>query len=101
VTENAAPAATSKAGSSISFSATAAGCAHPLYQFWVLAPGSHTWQILQTYSSTATFTWNTGGLPAGSYLYTVWVRDAASAGAACSSLGCEDAFYPATTYALS
>jgi hypothetical protein len=100
VTESAAPASTAPVGTTVTFSASASGCPNPLYQFWVLAPGSTTWQVLHAYSSTATFNWNTTGLAAGTYRYTVWVRDASSAGTGCNSLGCFDAYSPATSYTL-
>jgi spore germination protein YaaH len=100
VTEAAAPASTAPRGTSITFSATASGCSRPLYQFWILAPGSHTWQIGQAYSSSATFTWNTTGLAAGGYVYTVWVRDASSTGTSSNSLGSFDSYSPATGYTL-
>jgi hypothetical protein len=87
-------------GTAITYTASASGCSHPLYQFWVLAPGSHTWQIVQAYSPTATLSWSTTGLPAGSYTYTVWARDATSTGVSCNSLGCFDTYYPATPYTL-
>jgi hypothetical protein len=100
VTDVASPGSPQASGTAITFTATAAGCAHPLYQFWILAPG-HTWQVVQAYSPSATFNWTTTGLPAGSYLYTVWVRDSGSTGTSCGSLGCEDAYFPGTAYKLS
>jgi hypothetical protein len=100
VTASAAPASPQASGTSVTFTASASGCPNPLYQFWILPPGSSTWQIKQAYSSTATFTWTTAGLPAGNYMYTVWVRDASSPGTSCGSLGCEDAYFPGTTYTL-
>src|SRR5260370_722236 len=100
VTESAAPPSPSPAGTTFTFTATASGCSHPLYQFWILAPGSTTWSIVQAYSSTANFSWNTSGKPAGSYLYTVWARDVGSSGTSCSYLGCNDAFFPGTAYTL-
>src|SRR5205814_9548868 len=57
VTESAAPVSPQRAGTGVTFTAGAAGCPHPLYQFWVLAPGSTTWQVGQAYSPSATFTW--------------------------------------------
>ena len=99
VTVSGTPASTSKAGTTVTFVASASGCSHPLYQFWILAPG-HTWQVVQAYSTATTFNWNTTGLPAGSYLYTVWARDAGSTGTSCGSLGCEDAYFPGTAYKL-
>jgi hypothetical protein len=101
VTDTAAPASTATVGTPVVFTAVALGCPHPLYQFWVLAPGSTTWKIAQAYSSTATFTWSTVGLPAGTYRYTVWVRDSSSSGTNSNSLGRFDSYSPATTYTLS
>jgi hypothetical protein len=98
--ETAAPGSPQLSGTSVTFTATASGCPNPLYQFWILAPGSTTWQVAKAYSSSASFAWNTSGLPAGTYRYTVWVRDASSTGTSCGSLGCFDAYAPATGYAL-
>jgi len=83
------------AGTQVTFtgSASASFCPNPLFEFWILAPGSTTWKIVQAYSTSATFTWNTGGLVAGTYLYTLWVRDA-------SSSATLDAYFPGTAYTL-
>src|SRR6267142_4509583 len=78
VTASAAPASPQAHGTTITISGAASGCPNPLYQFWIQAPGSQTWQIGQAYSNTATFRWNTAGLAAGTYRYSVWVRDASS-----------------------
>jgi hypothetical protein len=99
VTDSPSPGSPQASGTSVTFTASASGCPHPLYQFWILRPGS-TWQIVQPYSTNATFIWTTTGLPAGSYSYTVWARDSGSSGTFCSSLGCNDAFYPAQSYGL-
>ena len=100
VSDSAAPGSPQVSGTTVTFTASASGCAHPLYQFWLLAPGSHTWQILQPYSSAATATWNTSAMASGNYLYTVWARDVSSAGTSCGSLGCDDVYYPAAGYSL-
>src|SRR5438034_861956 len=100
VTDTAAPGSPQLAGTSITFTATSTGCPHPLYQFWILRPGSTTWQILQPYSSSSTFSWSTGGLAQGNYLYTVWARDSSSTGTFCSTLGCSDVYSPGTAYTL-
>ena len=100
VTDSAAPSSPQASGTAITFTASALGCPHPLYQFWILVPG-HAWQVMQPYSTSATFNWVTTGLPAGSYLYTVWARDSGSKGTSCSSLGCQDAYFPGTAYNLS
>ena len=60
-----------------SASGTGAGCTAPQYQFWLLPPGG-TWSVVQPYSSTATYGWNTSGLPAGTYRFSVWARETGS-----------------------
>jgi spore germination protein YaaH len=93
VTASATPASPSPAGTAVTFTAEAAGCPNPLYQFWILIPGSSTWTKEQAYSASPTFNWSTAGpLPAGTYRFSVWVRDASSAGAISTSLGALDAF---------
>jgi hypothetical protein len=64
----------------VTITAAAAGCtnANPRYEFWMLAQGSSTWQLLQGYSTSASYVWNTNGAPAGTERFGVWVRDAAS-----------------------
>src|SRR5258706_14386948 len=57
-------------GSPLTFAASSAGCAKPLYQFWVRYP-SGTWYLKQKWSATATFSWNTTGLANGAYLVKV------------------------------
>ena len=100
VTESAAPASPQLPGTTVTFTAVASGCPNPLYQFWILAPGASTWTSLGAYSSTASYTWNTTGKPAGAYRYTVWVRDASSSGTNSNNLGSFDTYFPATTYTL-
>jgi hypothetical protein len=39
--------------------------------------GSSAWQIVQGYSTSATYRWNTAGAAAGTEHFGVWVRDAA------------------------
>jgi hypothetical protein len=92
VTASATPASPQAHGISITFTASASGCANPRYQFYILAPGG-SWTILQAYSSTATFSWSTSALPAGTYHYSVWVRDAASSAT-------YDSYFPGAAFAL-
>jgi spore germination protein YaaH len=92
VTAFAAPPSPSMPGTAVTLTGSAAGCPNPLYQFWIMPPGSSTWTVVQAYSSTATFAWNTTGKAAGTYRFSVWVRDSSSAGPSCNSLGCNDAF---------
>jgi hypothetical protein len=92
VTASASPASPQAHGSGITFTASASGCSNPRYQFWILAPGG-SWTMVQAYSSSATFPWATTGLPAGTYHYSVWVRDA-------SSSGSYDSYFPGAAYVL-
>ena len=99
VTAAAAPPSPSVHGTAITFTGVASGCTSPLYQFWMLAPGSTTWTIAQAYSASATFNWTTTGLAPGTYRFSVWVRDAGSAGTNSNSLGSYDTF-GGTNYSL-
>src|SRR5260370_36968516 len=85
------------AGTAVTFSAGSPGCANPLYQFWILRPGSTTWQIVQPYSANASFNWNTS-MPVGTYLYSVWVRDAGGSGTLFLPLCCNHGLFPGTPY---
>jgi len=99
VTASAAPTSPQLAGTAVTFTGVASGCPTPLYEFWMLAPGSSTWTVARAYSSTAMFIWSTTGLAGGTYYFAVWVRDASSSGTSCNSLGCLDA-YTAVSYTL-
>jgi len=101
VTASAAPASPQASGTAVTFTGSASGCSSPLYQFWILNPGSSTWMVAQAYSSAATFNWSTTGKPAGIYRFSVWARDSGSSGTSCNSLGCNDAFVPGFTYTIS
>lgn len=80
------------AGSIMNIFAVASGCTHPLYQFFVLNPGG-SWTVIQPFSARNNSNWDTRGPePAGTYNYSVWVRDASQAGAHTNSLGNYDAF---------
>jgi hypothetical protein len=47
------------------------------YEFWVGTPAG-IWHVVRAYSSSATFSWNTSGLPRGRYTLAVHVRNAGS-----------------------
>src|SRR5207245_1647930 len=94
VTASAAPTSPQPSSTPVTITGSASGCSSPLYQFWILTPGSSTWTIAQAYSSTTTFNWNTTGKAAGTYRFSVWARDSSSAGSSCNSLGCTDACVP-------
>jgi len=65
------------AGHAIQLSAASTGCPNAQYEFWVQAPGGQ-WTVLQGYGPSSTLTWNTTGLPTGTYLFDVWARQSGS-----------------------
>jgi hypothetical protein len=90
VSDAAAPPSPSIAGTPVTFTAAASDCPNPRYQFWMLAPGSGTWQIVQPYGPNPVFNWDTTGKGTGTYRVTVWARDAASPGTAGNTAGTWD-----------
>ncbi len=101
VTDSASPASPAMAGTTVTVTA-ASSCIHPnqLYEFWLLAPGATQYTLAQSYSTSPTLTWSTGGHPLGSYRINVWVRDAASSGASSNASGSWDAYNAGLTYTL-
>ena len=99
VSASTAPPAMASVGTVVAITGTASGCPSPLYEFWILTPGSTIWQLVQGYSASATYSWNTSGLAAGAYSFSVWARDSHSTGGSGDSLGRWDA-YKAFQYAL-
>jgi len=67
-------------GAHVTFTGVASGCmnSNPVYEFWMRAAGSSSWQMIRGYSTSATYDWNTTGALAGTERFGVWVRDAAS-----------------------
>ncbi len=63
-------------GTSVTFNAAATRCPGAQFQFW-LQPHGGSWTVQRTYGVN-TWTWNTTGLPAGTYEIGVWVRQAGS-----------------------
>jgi hypothetical protein len=100
VSASAMPASPQASGSAVQLTATATGCANPLYEFWMLTPGSSTWQAVRGYSAAATFSWSTAGLATGTYRFSIWVRDSTSSGLYGNGLGAYDAFNASTYYSL-
>jgi hypothetical protein len=101
VTAVASPASPQVQGQTITITAssTCTGGAGPVYEFWVLAPGSTTWQMAQGYSFSNTFTWFTGGIN-GTYRYSVWVRDNSSPGTHPQFLSSYDAYFPSAVFTI-
>jgi hypothetical protein len=77
MTASASPASASPVGTAVSVKGAATGCPNPRYEFWLLPPGG-SWSMVQAYSPSATYAWNTAGLSASSYRFSVWARDAGS-----------------------
>ena len=67
----------------------------------MLPPGSQTWQVVQAYSPSTSFSWNTTTAASGTYRFIVKARDTSSAGTAGSGNpnGAWDA-YVAISYSL-
>ena len=89
---SATPPSPAASGTPVAITATAT-CSHanPLFEFWMRAGGTSVWQLVQPYSTTATYNWNSTGAAAGTVNFWVWVRDASSAGTNRSSMGSYDA----------
>ena len=64
-------------GANVQFTGSSNGCAGALYQFLLQRPGG-AWTVTRSFSSTSTWTWNTGGAAQGTYLVGLWVKAAAS-----------------------
>jgi hypothetical protein len=65
--------------SQIPWTGSAFGCNNPEYRFYVLPPGG-TWTLKRGYG-TANWTWDTTGLPVGTYQIGIWARQIGSANA--------------------
>ena len=64
---------TQPAGSAVSFTASSAGCPVPLYAYWVQYPDG-TWKLQRALSTDPSWSWNTAGLPIGTYTVHVWAN---------------------------
>jgi hypothetical protein len=65
------------AGAPITLNSSAAGCASPEYEVWVLPPGG-SYQLLQPYATSASYVWNAPATPLGVYTFQVWARQSGS-----------------------
>jgi hypothetical protein len=74
------------AGTLIAVTATSGGCSSPVYEFWLQYP-SGTWVMKQVFSSSATWSWNSAGYPAGSYLIHVWANQSGDSTATWETFG--------------
>jgi Cysteine-rich secretory protein family len=89
-------------GTTVTVTAQASGCTdlNPVYQFWVLPPGGNAYLLQQAYSTSRTFTWNTTGLTAGDYHFSIWARDASSTGVYGNQFGRWDTYNNSILYTL-
>jgi hypothetical protein len=96
------PASPKAAGTTVTVTANASGCpnANPVYHFGLMAPGAATYTMVQDYSTTATFSWNTTGLAPGTYRFSIWARDASSSGAYGNSSGAWDVYNNNVTFTI-
>jgi hypothetical protein len=73
------PAPPQQSGTQVTLTATTSGCPNPLYEFWARWQGSSTWQLLQGYSNSNVYRWNSAGAAAGTEQFGIWVKDVGSA----------------------
>jgi hypothetical protein len=77
-------------GAAASFNSTASGCPAPQFEYWIRYPNG-AWHLGRGYGAGA-FSWSNAGLPVGTYTFSVWAKDASSAGTHGNSSGRYDAF---------
>jgi hypothetical protein len=81
VTLGASPPSPSVSGTRVTLTASTTGCPNPRYEFWMLPAGTATWRIVQGYSSSSSYSWNSTGALTGTEQFGVWARDAGSTNA--------------------
>ena len=69
------------AGTPVTFTAAASGCPNPSYEFWMRPASQTNWQLIQGYSASPTYQWNSTGAGAGIVYFGVHARDASSSAA--------------------
>ena len=63
-------------GTHVTVTAVATGCTNaPRYEFWIRPASSPTWQLVQGYSVSNTYDWNTTGAAVGTVYVGVHVKD--------------------------
>ena len=67
-------------GTHVTITGAASGCTNlnPRYEFWMRPAWVTDWQLVQGYSTSATYDWNSTGAPAGTIYFGVWAKDAGS-----------------------
>ena len=70
-------------GTHVIATASATGCPNAArYEFWIRPASSSTWQLVQAYSATATYDWNTTGAAIGTVYVGVHAKDVNSVSSA-------------------
>ena len=80
VTVSTTPASPQPVGASIAFNAVAVGGVSPQYYFTWRDTGG-VWHVGQAYGASASWSWNTTGLAAGTYTIQVWAKSTGSTSA--------------------
>jgi hypothetical protein len=65
-----------KVGTKVTFTASSI-CTTPVYEFWLQYPGG-SWYLMQKFTPTTTWQWNTAGYPKGNYVVHVWTNNQGS-----------------------
>jgi spore germination protein YaaH len=65
------------AGGAVTFTASAASCPNPLYEFW-LQDTTGGWHMMQAFATGNTWRWDTTGLAKGTYHIHVWANEPGS-----------------------
>src|SRR6185437_3205995 len=73
VRSTASPGSPTMGGAPVTFNSTASGCPAPQYQYWIRYPNG-AWHLGRGFAGDA-FSWNTSGLPLGTYTFSVWGKD--------------------------
>ncbi|TMF20203.1 MAG: hypothetical protein E6I36_10885 [Chloroflexi bacterium] len=77
VTLSAAPLSPQASGAQVTFTAVGVcPSANPQYEFWMRPASQSSWQLIQAYSTSTQFHWNSTGAVAGIVYFGVWARDA-------------------------
>jgi hypothetical protein len=73
----------SSGGTHVTATAVATSCTNaPRYEFWIRPASSSTWQLVQAYSASATYDWNSTGAAVGTVYLGVHVKDVNSVSSA-------------------
>jgi hypothetical protein len=63
----------------VTLTATGDSCDSPLYEFWEYMEGDPAgWKVVQPFSTTATYAWDTSTSPDGAFDFEVWIKDTTS-----------------------